>query len=235
MPNVLVTATLDPASGFDQEAAQNSFAFASDVAISPGVILDIHNAVASFYQEIGIYLSSRLSRAAGDCTLKMYDVTNHLDGSPHGSPIADDAFTLPASAVSDNLPTQVAACLTLRARGALDQPVEGPGDIRPRQRFSGRLFVGPLNEDPRDSSAGDGSYLKQGFVDAVLLAAENLQDALVDGDYAWCVWSRARADMVPITRVEMDNSFDVIRSRQLAPTLRTARTFAPAPSLILGA
>lgn len=243
MPHLLVQATLEPAAGFSDESVVNTFAFASEVTIDAAARLDILNAVAGFYNTlhfeaaatVASYLAGTLSRDVGGCSLKMYDITGHLDGSPAGSPIEDSTFTLGAAATADNMPTQTAAVITTRARGALDEPVEGPGGVRPRQRVSGRLFVGPLNESAFVSGSSDHRRFTTAFMGSLICAAEGLQDALVDGDYAWCVWSRTNADMIPIVRAECDDSPDVLRSRKINPTQRYVRNFDPVPDLILAA
>lgn len=170
----------------------------------------------------------------------MYDITGLLGINPatgrpfpHGSPIAEDAFTLPAS-IASALPGQVACCMTLRGRDALAQAVEGPGDIRPRARRSGRLYLGPLNRATLDEGGAQGRPLAV-FRNDMLLAAEGLQDNLVDGDCIWSVWSRTSAALFGIERVEVDNSYDVIRSRKANTTARDTRTFLPEPALVLGA
>lgn len=241
MPDLLVQAIL-PSGNPDFEAV-NTFAFKTDVAVDATVRLDILSAVASFYGDVGTgqaravgaYLSSLFDRTAGAGQLKMFDITGHLDGSPHGSPIAEGTITLPAAAQFSNLPPQVASVLTLRARDALAQPVEGPGDTRPRARRTGRIFIGPLNLQAATNPANDVSTPSTAFTDDCLKAAENLQDALVDGDYVWCVWSRTALALSGIERVEMDNSWDILRSRKIKPSIRVGRTFVPEPALVLGA
>jgi hypothetical protein len=243
MTDLLVTATLEPAAGFDMEAVVNTFAFRADVPIDAAVVLDIHNAVSQFYSGVapgatfalGGYLNSMISRAVSACSLKMYDITGHLDGSPHGSPIAEDAFTLPAAINPINLPPQAAVVLTLRGRDALEMPVEGALGIRPRQRRSGRLFFGSLNRAAADDTANAHSRPAATLRTDLMAAAEALQDALVDGDYIWGVWSRTAETILGIERVEVDDSFDVLRSRKLAPSVRQSRTFVPEPALVLGA
>lgn len=242
MPQVLVTAELPSTSGIGADSAVNNFAFTSDIALDAAERLDIFNAVAAFYastpaggvQAVGAYLASSIDRTVSACALKMYDISADLDGSPHGSPIDEATFTLPAAGDLHALPSQTCAVLTLRARDALNFPVEGVADSRPRARRTGRLFIGPLNADAEAASGGV-TRPSSPFRDDLCRAAEALQDALVDGDYAWGVWSRALQAVIPVTRAEADDSFDVLRSRKLDPTARTVRTFAPEPALILGA
>jgi hypothetical protein len=244
MTDLLVRVTLDPASGFAGDAVVNTFAFKTDVLIDSAVVLDIHNAVDQFYNAtpagedaaVKDFLSPQLSRAAGSMKLQMYDITGHLDGSPAGSPIAEDEVTLQAaSGTGKSLPPQAAVALTLRGRGAIEQPVEGPGGIRPRQKRTGRIYIGSLMDNATEPGVGTPGRVANTFRNVLTHAAEVLQDSLVDGDYAWCVWSRSNAAMYAIERVECDDSYDVLRSRKLAPTVRTVRTFNPVPSLVLGA
>src|SRR5258708_922687 len=48
-------------------------------------------------QPVGAYLGGQLSRSANAGFIEQYDVTGHLDGSPHGGPIGEiTTFTLPA-------------------------------------------------------------------------------------------------------------------------------------------
>lgn len=248
MADLLVTVTHDNLSSWSGDSAQNSFAFKVGVAVDASVLLDIKNAVSSFYNGItgaqaatlSAYMAPFLDRSAGASKVRVYDITGLLGIDPvtgrpfpHGSPIDEDSLTLSAS-LGSALPGQVALVLTLRGRDALAQPIEGPGDIRPRARRSGRLYLGPLNRATLDEPGGQGRPLSA-FRDDMLLAAEGLQDALVDGDYAWSVWSRTAAALYPIERAEVDNSYDVIRSRKADTTARSTVTFLPEPALVLGA
>lgn len=241
MPAALVTVTLENLTSFTDESTVSTFAFASDVAITNTVQLDMQQAVADFFtvtqttaaRSVGSFIAGHVDRSAQACRLRVYDISNTLDGSPHGSPIGTGYFTMPAATAAPNLPAQCAGVLTLRSSAALNAPVEGPADTRPRARQTGRLYVGPLAQDAVTGSTTTPARLSTSFRNTVLEAAEKLQDDLVDGDYQWGVWSRANQQVVNINRVEMDDSVDVIRSRKLRPTVRDVRTFAPVPALIL--
>lgn len=107
---------------------------------------------------------------------------------------------------------------------------------RPRQRRTGKLYLGPLTWASADHTIGiDGQRIGNTFRTDVLASAESLQDNVEGEGYLWCVWSRSNGAVSAIERVEMDNSYDVIRKRKAAPTARDARTFAPQPDLALGA
>lgn len=243
MAHVLVTVTLENLAGFSDQSVQNSFAFASDVALGSTQRQDIFDAIRDFYSAagtgqshaLGYYISGHIDRSTGACISRMYDIGGNLDGTPHGSPIDEDAWTLSAGAATAPMAPQTAAVLTLRARNALAYAVEDGGGFRPRARHTGRLYIGPLQRQAANDTDGALSYPHSDFVQDLLKAAENLQDALVDGDYEWGVWSRANELVVPITRVEVADSWGTIRSRRKRPTVRTARTFSPEPALVLGA
>jgi hypothetical protein len=257
MANYHAVVTLDPASGFDADAAVNTFSFTSVDELDAAGRLDVLNAINQFYNgiapgqvsSVASYLSAILDRSVGGASIRLYDITgaeqavNVADPGdppkwrtpPHGSPIEDSAFTLAAAAGQGSLPQQVAMALTLRARGALEDPVEGAGGIRPRARSTGKLYLGPLGTVAANVVNGVVSRPTTAFREDAMRAAEGLQDALVDGSYAWGVWSRMRGEVIPVTRVEVDDSFDTQRRRQSPPSVRNSVTFAPEPGLILGA
>lgn len=246
MTTVLAKVTLE-ATEWSDDSAVNTFALHTEGNVSLWDDLDgVEAAVADFYRAVpaggtaavGTYLSSQLNRAANTSRVDLYDITDHLSGSPAGSPKATSFFTLPAAGTPAQLPSQVASVLTLRGRGALLAPVEGPFLTRPRQRLSGRLFIGPLGANAGEAgTAGVGDFARpEGtFVNNALFAAEALQDALGALGWIWCVWSRTTANVHGITDVSMDNAWDVLRSRKHSPNTRTARVFAPVPSIALGA
>lgn len=255
MTDVLITAELGEPN--PDLACVNSFAIHTEGAMDAGKILVAFDSVNDFYEElaagqtgaVGGYLHSAMSHSANACPLKMYDLTGTLGLDPakisaknpnglpysHGSPVAESTMTLPAAIGAINLPTQTAAVLTLRGRGAIAAPVEGAGDIRPRSRLSGRLFLGSLNLAAVTQNAG--SVVRPGgqFMTDVMLAAESMQDQLNAAGMTWCVWSRTSGTMHAVTRVEIDDSLDVLRSRKYPPSVRNERTFVPVPDLALGA
>lgn len=236
-----VVAEFESASGFTDESYMNTFSFVGEGDADAATLLDIKNAVAGFYNTtpsgesspLATYISAHVSRAAGGVRLKVYDLGGLIINPPFGSPIDEDSFTLGATSSTESLPWQCAAVLTLRARNAITSPVESGTGTRPRQRLSGRLYLGPLAAEAADGTSS--KTVGAAFRTLATKAAETMQDALVDGEYAWGVWSRAEHEIVPIVRVEMDDSIDVLRSRKKDPTVRTAVTFSPVPALILGA
>lgn len=230
---------LAPTSGLPEDTIVNTFTFSH-----PGVSAllehtNIANGVKAFYnntgtgpQPLAYYLGGHISRASLS-RVKVYDVTNHLDGEPHGSPVYEDVFTLGAQAANAiQYPQEVALVLTLRAFDAYDVPVERPdaGDPgtavdRPRQRSTGRVYLGPFNEFAftglsvpcRPSAA---------VRNAARDAAQEMADVLNPGSEL-VVWSRQDGVVRPVTYVETDDAFDTMRKRGVAPTQRNQSTLVP--------
>lgn len=241
MTTTLCQVTLPAVSGLPEDAVVNTFTL-DGPAITQGQTLAAMAGFVEFYnfpgrtQEdfaVAWYLNKTRSRAASACEVAFYNITDHLDGSPHGSPSAVDAFTLgPAHASASSLPDEVACALTLRGLDWSDYPVEAPdaGDEdslvdRPRQRRTGKIYVGPLNtqalfNDPTTFVGRPSDAVR----DAVLGCANRAYDAWQAGGWDWCVWSRKNENVTPIEQVQFDNAFDTQRRRGPAASLRTTLT-----------
>lgn len=248
MTDYLAVAELPSEDGVSEHTVMNTFAF-RDLTNEPTALVSLADAVGDFYaglaagqtNKVGYYISKTQERATDGCSVKIYDITGKLDGSPHGSPVHEGTFTLPAG-VEDSLAPQLACALTLRARNWESVSIESPGGvgepptIRPRQRRTGRIYIGPLATAVGYASEGTGFDRPNGtFQTDLTAAAEQLQDELASDGIIWCVWSRTAANLAAVVRVEVDDSFDVIRRRKAQATTRSIRTFSPVPSLSLGA
>lgn len=250
---LLVTATLTHTNGLVKDNYVNTFAIEKATALTEGDYIEAAHEVAEFYttmpgenfRALGAYLGSSISRAASGCVVKTYDITDKLlavpdpetgrpKPPPHGSPKYVAGFTMPAVADAQNVPSQIACALTLRGRTALTELVED-GNERPRQQHSGRLFLGPFNEAAVEYAANGVCRPHPEFRNDAVYAAENLQERLNAIGMALAVWSRKRGDLTVVTSAEMDDSFDVIRSRKSSATLRLKRAFNPVPDIALGA
>lgn len=242
MPDILATVTFAAKSGMPKDAVVNNFAFSmpsgwNDPNLLTGKLDDLYNDVVVGQQNaLSAYLGNSLVRTAGGATVDVYDITGHLDGSPHGSPIGSAVFTLGASLGTGDLPREVQLCVTLRGVGWSTALVEVPdtGDPgtapdRPRQRHTGRLFLGPLSAGnavaAADAVTGD---VRPGatFRADVLEAFEAFGEAIAAtwAGARWGVWSRAMTFIHTIERVEVDDAFDIQRRRGSSPTTRTSQT-----------
>lgn len=226
----LVVANLPAASGIPADAVTNTFAVAGGDPASAtsrdGVLVafgDFYSAAAPVaLTSLGEYLGGQLSRAALACTLKLYDITNDLAGTPHGSPIGEFDFTLDGNAASDSMPNEVACVVTLEAIGRSEAQVEGPNDTRPRQRRSGRVFFGPLARTGLGNMSTTPT-IATGLITHFGAAFQKLQDDLValGAGESLGVWSRTDATVRAVEAISVDNAPDIQRRRGIRATSRT--------------
>lgn len=240
--NILVKVELPSLSGLNEDRFTNTFSFMDVPDLQFATLADIGDAIDGFYNLIptnGLsamkdLLSPEVDNTALAMRFSFYDVTAHLDGSPHGSPIYTSFHTVQNDAGGNNvgLPAEVAFCITLEGQGRAEAPVEAPdgGDAdvaldRPKQRRTGRIYFGPLSTDCLDVVDGIVRPHAQ-LRDTARLAIDDLVDyAFLNANgSSLAVWSRKDATMYPVTHVSVDNAFDVIRSRGTAPTVRQRDT-----------
>lgn len=244
MPNLLVTVNLNAVTGTGEDDVQNSFAVAVPDTWDPDAdLLDLTGPIAGFYNSaqtnghsVGENIGPSISRAASAHTISVYDLTGHMDGSPHGSPIAVDATTLLPAAPAAELPREVAVVLTVRGVDWEEQPIERPdgpdsgtAPDRMRARHTGRIYVGPLSSDAGVVAQSLGQARVTAQLQTTLrLAAEKMRDQLVAAGFlGWCVWSRKNSAFYEVTHVETDDAFDTQRRRGAQPTARTSLYIGP--------
>lgn len=246
----LATVTIPHVSGLPEDAVVNTFPIDMMPANPiPDFVTDVVTALGRFYntpnassQFIARFLGNGLSRASQACVVRLYDVSANLEGRrlvdggvPAGSPIGQGTFTLGNSLnVGSAMPEEVALVLTTRTDNYASQPVEradgsdtGLQVDRPRQRHSGRVFLGPLLPEAVSLGANSKARPDTAFRTAILDAAERLQDELIAEGHRWSVWSRADAVFRDVSIVQVDDAFDTQRRRGVAPTSRTSRTIVP--------
>lgn len=230
---VLVTVTLPYDTGRPEDIVTNTFTFFTDGAFTAADTMELMDQVEKFYTTIAIgnavkdYMSGLLNNTAGACTMKAFDITGHLDGSPVGSPLNTKLWTLPSqvSGTATPLPTEVALAMTLEATGRSGQAVSVPGgepgpvgDVHPKARFTGRVFLGPFNTLANVSGSPPAAMI----ADINARASSLKADALVQAPaWKWGVWSRKDAVVREVDFVSIDNAFDTIRSRGLRAGTRT--------------
>lgn len=194
----------------------NTFHFDSDQSFADDAD-DCMARVDAFYDAIGgTFFHSRM---AGTGVMKVYDLE---DAEPR-PPRIEDPFAHPVSANNAVIPGEVAVAVSYRAL-----PIPGVSN----RRLRGRLYLGLV-------SATMLELLSDG-VHVTSACRTLLVDALVDlctgpdaGDGRLAVFSRTIAGPAPWTATELGNAFhdveevwcddavDTIRSRGLAPTVRT--------------
>lgn len=244
MADILTTVTFVHRSGIAAEAVQNSFAIGVPGAIPDSATLgEVTTAIANFYngndggdRPLSAYMGQGLSREPGAVEMAVYNITGRLDGRPHGSPVFTDTMTLGAPQAFLPLPDEVAVVLTLRAGSYEFQPIETPDNEdpdtvpqRPRQRYSGRLYLGPLTQLAGETDTNSRQRPAAELRTALLNSADRLYTALrarPGGPYLWSVWSRKDANTREIEHAQVDNAFDTQRRRGPAPTVRDSRRLA---------
>lgn len=235
MVTTLITLELPTATGMPEDNVVNSFVVEHNDPFNSIMSANVAAHLSTFYNGVptgGLtaimeLLSPQMSRAT-NCPIKAYDITAHLDGSPHGSPVQEQGMALSniSGAPPDGLPAEVAIVATLHGWLADSQPVEAPDGSdadtardRPRQRRMGRLFVGHLNRNCL--SVVDGAVRPHANIrDTLRLACKDLAQNLIDDGMEWSVWSRKAGNTYPIVGVSTDNAFDTQRRRGVDPTAR---------------
>jgi len=182
---------------------------------------------------LAYYINSIISRASNACSITWTDITAHLDGSPAGTPYRTDTFTLGTSAGTQGMPAQLAACVALRRaygsdleRGAsaslpsderaIDEgaPSTHTGITRPRARDRGRIYFGPLNLNPLNSST-PGTW-DNTFKTDIVNACQALYSTFNGGthnQFNFVLWSRRNASVGDVAFVYLNEGVATQRRR----------------------
>lgn len=153
-----------------------------------------------------------------------------------GSPVGESQLIgfAPNSEGRQNLPAEVALCLTYHAslvgvpeEVRIDPP--GPaGDDRPRARRRGRLYVGPLNNFCISTLSGAKARPDNVARDTMAEAARRLVNraALATAGIDWVVYSKREGIARKVVGGWVDDAFDTQRRR--GTDASTRRTWAAA-------
>lgn len=193
-------------------------------------ITGLYNGTTGQVLPVAAYIGNQVSRVANMCQIKLYDISGHLDGSPHGSPFRTATFTLAGAQSTTTHPDEVALAVTLEAANRADQRIEtvdgaDPNLLRdrPRQRYTGRYYLGPLEQ--MSTVAQDANSFARPiaqFTSDVRIATAEFVEAvktLIPGAFVG-VWSRADEAIREVDAVSTDNAFDTQRRRGVQPTAR---------------
>lgn len=179
------------------------------------VALDIAGKWVDFYNNVddaGHSIVSKLSPAvATNFDVHLFDVTAHLNGTPHGSPVASHVGALGARAATNPLPEEVAIALSIA--GDMTGLVERAGATRPKARHRGRLFLGPWSIAAVAGPVAGHTYIDIALQHSIVFQAAAMRAGLLAQDLDWCVWSRKDAAFRSVVGGFLDNAFDTIRSR----------------------
>lgn len=219
--------------GIAKDAVVNDIAFTipgiADVntfgVLAEASVEDFYNG-ANTTHTLAYYMAYSLDRTAGMATTKWYDLTGHLNGTPHGSPGRVDTWTLGAVGGGLGLaPAECAACLSFHS--AYGGDLEESGATRPKQRDRGRIYL-PLNNGAMGDVAGFGNpELLAAFRTDCTVAMKRFHDAVAGlaGAPNWAVWSRAKATVQAVIAGSVDNAPDTQRRRGFKATAKTSLTF----------
>lgn len=219
MTAILTQVVFEHRSGLPKDRVVNNFVFAVGSTGLPddATLSNLRTDLAGFYNNVPAghnaiagFISPCMSRATDGVAVKFYDLTGHLDGSPHGSPFATKFFTLlDAVSGAQGMPSEVAVCMSFQCAYGSD-PEFGSG-TRPRGRDRGRVYLGPLTKSAAEDSGVNGRVqVSQSFRETVVARAEVLMD---NAEGAWSVWSRAGATIEPVVKAWVDDAFDTQRRR----------------------
>jgi hypothetical protein len=193
----------------------------------------INSTVGAQTNPLSYYLSNLFSRASNACSIEWTDITAHLDGSAAGSAFRTDQFTLGTGGGEFPMPPGTNVCAALRAdygatiehgpleslptsESAQDQgaPSTHMGNIRPRGRMRGRLYVGPVNGSVGiNNSTGlvsDVLYADMGIAVNGLIDTANTVSA---NQFNTVCWSRRGATVNPATFYYVNEGFAYQRRR----------------------
>lgn len=217
------------------DPSSNGFVFHGSGATDFTNIADVFTAVKAFYTTAGTggtnpiahYMAQSFDFGANACTIEAYDITAHLDGSPHGSPVAAQNWTFSVPGAPNSLPTGVAACVSFRADYGTD--VEFGAGTRPRARDRNRVYVGPLNETCIENEPATlRARFTPAFITDCLAALFDLSKVIDETGDDWVlqVWSRRNAAVKLPTVGYMDNRPDYQRRRSDQGATKTNRALA---------
>lgn len=223
MAVILARLTLAAASGIPADAVVSSFVFENGAGTtwSPTDLNNIQSMLGEFYNvappsasvAIATMINSSVSRLPNSSKVTYYDLSaNSTPGL--GAPLDEKPFTLgPANAAAKNWPNEVAVALSYHATYA-SIPEHAPGGSRPKARYRGRIFFGPVNE----TAGGLEVTTNRIFVhsDARLMLGSSANRMMLAGstwNMHWAVWSRTDALARRIVGGWVDDAFDTQRRR----------------------
>lgn len=229
-----VTVSFEHNSHLVRDQFVNTFTFqaaADDTLVSES---DVVAQLSRFYHNAasgtGITPSARMSPCIDrttPATLRFYDITAHLGGTPVGSPYHIDVLTSGGSPASSGTPLPSEVCICLSFHSAYGADVEFAPGARPRARDRGRIYFGPLNIDVISLDANGSARPHSQMKDTLNQAANTLRDNLDAAGVRWTTWSRRNAAVWPVTDCWTDDAFDTQRRRGERPTSKSILHIAP--------
>lgn len=194
------------------------------------------NAATGMTNPIKLYLAHSLAKAS-PIEYKAYNITGHLNGTPHGAPVWQYAINLSPAyypATTTIIPEGVAAALSFRRDYGTDvefvrDPVTHKVISRPRGQDRGRIYLGPLDGG---CLVGDGTTyrckLTTTFMNDCLKSFDQVSTFTDSGSHVWHLvqWSRKKASVADIVSTWMDDRPDYQRRRSDQSTTQVFGSFS---------
>jgi hypothetical protein len=199
--------------------------FASSSAALANDVQDLVNKVTASFGTTPVgashnasYLGGILDRGVSKCQYEAYDVTSHLDGTPHGSPVVSGNWTLAAGSGLISYAEGIAAVVTLQAPYGTDVEYSPPPSKgRPRSRDRGRIYLGPLNSSNTISQdVNNRNYILPAArtdLCAWIKSINVITTTTSSIPYNLAVWSRVNKIMKSLAEVWVDDRLDYHRPR----------------------
>ncbi len=234
MSNYRVQAALGNVNGIDEDRMVNVFHVRTPAEVGDGTAVVAQEIVfrfATFYQDIqALFSGETVSAVVGAHTMKVYRLITGAPGAADDSSVllVDDTFsTTGVAGGAQSLVNEAAVALSLQANPQAVPEFEGIA--RPRSRRRGRAYLGGLAFTTGEVVPGSGGRRPTAFTRNLLVnsfatlatALEGMVFGPAGTAAEVCVYSRTDGVLRPVTEVFVDNAYDTIRSRGLAPTLRT--------------
>ena len=215
MPEHLIVTKFPVMNGIARDAIQVDFAFHNDTGSAAANVQSFFNVKptgATF--SLAAWLSPWLNRGTNIAFQETYDLTAFNAGTGGlGPPIVTNFFTLASTAQAPG-PQQLCCALSFHANDAAI-PEHGP-KTRPKSRYRGRLFLGPLGTTAVSNTGGN-----KGVVNPLLQTDLKLiASALLTAEPSWGVWSRKDKIVRPIVGGWVDDTLDTQRRRNTDPVTR---------------
>lgn len=185
---------------------------------------------------LSYFFSPTLKSGAGATTFRVFLFDETDTSSPGGGPvIGAPRLEVEKGGEADfggtPLPEEVAVCLSMTTVGYLTFPehqsagAPGPvGDVLPRARRRGRVFLGPLNSLAIDASSGR-PLVSTTFRTNIADAFSTLHAAMGANVTPLQVFSRTDHAMRRVNGIWIDDAFDTIRRRGIQATSRMTRAY----------
>ena len=213
MTLVRAQVNLPYATGLPEDVVVNTLYF--DTGANPlnnAMGTEITLRLGAAYSQIAPYLSAYLSRATGAVQVKLFDMATSEPRAPFNP---GWAFTLPAASTNTSLPLEIALCLSYTSST----------NAGTTARNRGRVYLGPWVST--QSSGGTGGTVprpNQALIDELIDFGESLDTTIAESAVGWRQYSPTGGVNGPVTRIWVDNEFDIQRRRGVKATARTEAT-----------